>query len=54
MNLPKSENFLQGISDYYFSDTRKDKRNKPPRWMQFKLHQKEWQDGWDYAKNQEI
>ena len=57
MNQTKNENFLAGISDYYFYNPNKkprDKRNQPPMWMKFKLHQKEWQDGWDYAKKQEI
>ena len=52
--IMKNENYLTGISDYYFSNTRKDRRSKPPKWMKFKLHQKEWQAGWDYAKAQDI
>jgi len=51
--INKSEYFLHGISDYYFSNTKKDTRKVPPPWMTFKLHKKEWQDGWDYAKRQE-
>lgn len=54
--LRTNENFLTGISDYYFVNKNKkskDKRNKPPLWMKFKLHQKEWQAGWDYAKSLE-
>lgn len=52
----KSENFLNGISDFYFINRNrksKDRRTSPPEWMKFKLHQKEWQAGWDYAKEQE-
>ena len=54
--LRKSDNFLTGISDYYFINKRrksKDRRNSPPLWMTFKLHQKEWKAGWDYAKEME-
>lgn len=53
----KSENFLAGISDYYFNNPNKkskDKRNHPPIWMKFKLHQKEWEAGWNYAKGIDI
>jgi hypothetical protein len=54
MNTNKSENFLLGISDYFFNDTKKDKRSSPPKWMKFKLHQKEWKEGYEYARTQEI
>lgn len=43
----KSENHLLGIHDYYFY------RNKFPVWMKFKLHQKEWKEGWNWGKTQE-
>ena len=52
-----SENFLTGIADYYFtskSSKSKDKRLVPPLWMKFKLHQKEWKEGWAHAKKQDI
>lgn len=44
----KSENYLLGISDYYWY------RNSPPKWMHFKLHLKEWKAGWEWAKLQDI
>ena len=47
MQINKSENYLLGISDFYFF------RNKHPVWLKFKLHQKEWKEGWTYAKEQE-
>ena len=45
--MKKSESYLTGISDYYFY------RNKSPVWMKFKLHLKEWKEGWEWAKGQE-
>lgn len=47
MTANKTENHLLGISDYYWF------RNKHPVWMKFKLHQKEWKEGHDWAKAQE-
>ena len=47
MKTNKSENYTLGISDYYWF------RNKHPIWMKYKLHQKEWKEGWAYAKEQE-
>lgn len=44
----RNENYLLGISDYFWY------RNKHPVWLTFKLHQKEWKQGWDYAKLQDI
>ena len=44
----RNENYLLGISDYFWY------RNKHPVWMKFKLHQKEWKQGWEYAKKQDI
>lgn len=55
--MTKSDNFLTGISDYYFINSNKrskDKRTAPPIWMKFKLHRKEWEAGWNYAKNLDI
>jgi hypothetical protein len=48
MENKTTENHLLGISDYFWF------RNKSPVWMKFKLHQREWQIGWDYAKKQDI
>ena len=48
MKINKTENYLLGISDYFWF------RNKPPIWMRFKLHVKEWKEGWAYAKRQDI
>lgn len=53
----RSENYLLGISDFFFVNSNKkskDRRNSAPAWMKFKLHQKEWQEGWDYASKQTI
>jgi hypothetical protein len=47
MENMKSENYLLGISDYYFF------RNKFPVWLKFKLHQREWKEGYNWAKQQE-
>lgn len=52
--MTKSESFLTGVSDYYFKDTKKDRRSAPPKWMTFKLHIKEWNEGWLFAKQQEL
>ena len=54
--LKKSEFFIQGVSDYLFIPKgKKDIRNKCPDWMmKFKLHQKEWQEGYNYAKSLDL
>jgi hypothetical protein len=56
-SVKTNENFLNGIADYYFINKvpkSKDRRTSPPLWMKFKLHQKEWKEGWEYAKKQDI
>jgi hypothetical protein len=46
MKSSYTQEYLTGISDYFWG------RNKPPKWMRFKLHLNEWKKGWDYAKTQ--
>lgn len=49
--MSKSIAFLTGISDFFFKDSKKDRRKKPPVWMD-KLEASEWKKGFEYAKTQ--
>ena len=43
--------FLTGISDFYFKNSKKDRRNIPPLWMDSEEKQR-WKSGQTYAKSQ--
>ena len=47
----KMNAYLTGISDFFFVNSKKDRRNIPPLWMD-KEEKQQWKKGNDYAKSQ--
>lgn len=43
--------YVCGVSDYFFKNSKKDKRNKPPLWCITDEQLKDWQDGYNHAKS---